>query len=785
MPGKQLHTAITLSGVEGDRFYDTAYEFAQCRNMLMSFMYMGEKGDHWFQKRVKRHPDVRWLIDSGAHTFRTEAAEYHKQFPNGNPDKGVDERYHPKFPNLQWFEDYVRRYRDWLISNKELINLAVNLDIDNIVGLDKQREWDNDIFRPLERAGVPICYVWHESWGYDYWLQMCREHEYVGLPGNLSESDYHRMLKPAIMNGCRVHGFALTKAFVIGRMAFASLDSISWKAGEMYGQTFVWEGSKLRVYDKKQKDQRKRFKSRWIQEGVDWSLLEQDKAEAITQVNAIAWKDYIQYCENRSSRLAYWIKATKAFDDLGDPDNLSGVEMQAFFEQYKFPYKVESESAARQDLKEMRAFCERDPETVFSLDDARIDYWIETFQLTPESDSRPEREATIRDFLYKYFYDISAAQARPRKTKEDLDPNKRYQEREELPPHAAAVEVELDLASGHRYQEGAFFVCLGSKTNVEGNASDGQRDASSEASNPQVEDFDFGSEVEPDTGFTSDLEDRVLRTEATLGVELLFEQLKLRHEADFLKSQKRRVRYQRTLRSKARRLSDRISEIFNKLPETLAEKGRQAAEDAYQQWSRLQDPEQQKQALKAKEIALRPQNRLTPEQARAMGKRGGAPKGNQNARKHGLYSTRMPNLACDNCPHMQVCPQYKQGFVCSYLNEFNQAIEASEGEEPEQSAVQLILIEQIKRARRALLFETFEGGIANKECSRILRDVQSAAQLLHQMKNPVVPPGRDDTGSEATKKSDSPLSRIFGDLGKRPKDAEFSEVETSEDQPQE
>lgn len=778
---KTPYTAIVLSGIEGDRFMETAYNFARCRHMLQSFYYVGEKGSKWFEDRVKKYPDVRFTVDSGAHTFRTESAEYRKQFPGGNPEKGIDDRYHPKFPNLQWFEDYVRRYRDWLLKHKERIDLCVNLDIDNIVGLEKQSEWDQDIFRPLERSGVPVCYVWHESWGFDFWLKMCREHEYVGLPGHLSEADYHKMLKPAIMNGCRVHGFALTKAFVIGRLAFASLDSISWKAGEMFGQTFVFEGTHLRVYDKNQKDQRKRFKRRWTQEGVDWGELEQDKAKAITEVNAIAWRDYIQFCESRSGRLAYWMKSSQAFAELGDPANLSGVEIQGFFDQHKFPYKVESEAAARSDLAEIAAFCARDPEIVFSLPDDRIDYWIALLQLTPENDTRPEREATIRDFFYQHFYDISAAAARPRRTAEDLEPNKRYQERDELPAEAAGVEIELDIEAGHRYSDGAFFVCLRAESNVAEQPGGKELTPPGDDSNAGQDYLVYGPEVEPDTGFMTEVEDRIQRTEATLGVELLFEQHKLRHEADFLKAQRKRVRYQRTLRSKVRAMADRITEIMDRLDEGLAEKCRQAADEAYQQWAKAQSPEDAAAALKSRELALRPQNRLTPEQARAMGQRGGAPRGNQNARKHGLYSTRMPNLACDNCAHIQVCPMYRQGHVCAYLNEFNKAIEVAE-QGPEMTAVELVLVEQVKRARRALLYETFEGGMMNKECSRVLRDVVSAAQLLHQMKNPVSPFGnRLLEGPSAHQQGQEPttMERVFGDL-RKPKDVDYEVVEDEE-----
>lgn len=773
---KDPHTEIFLSGVEGDRFMDTAYHFAECRRVLMSFLYAGNKGSVWFKNRVKKYPDARFMADSGAHTFRTESFEFEKTNPQGNASQGVDPRFHPKFPNLQWFEDYIRRYRDWISQNKELISLCVNLDIDNIVGIEKVLEWDYDIFRPLERQGVPVCYVWHENYGFDFWLKMCREHEYVGLPGHLSESEYQKMLRPAILNGCRVHGFALTKSFVIGRLPFASVDSISWKSGEMYGQTFNFEGSKLRVYDKNQKDQRKRFKAKYVAAGIDWELLEQDKAEQITQVNALAWKDYINYGHFRSERLAYWIKSTKAFDDLGDPNLLSANDILDFYAKCKFPYEQTSEKDTKTDFIEIRAFCGRDPGVVFTLPDDRIDYWISTFGLTPENNSRPEKEAEIRQHLYQFFYSVQADAAKPRSALEDLEPSKRYTNRDELPPIAAAVEVQLDEEVGHRGAEGFFFVCYRPETNAE-ETEHGSKETDSgmltnESGNGSQDTMGY-AQVTLDSGFTESIQDRILRAQALLGLELLFDQLKLKHEALWLKVRRTRIRRQKELLQKARSYSEKITEISDSIGEDVARKMAEAAEAAYEQWKALIDPKKKEEALKKQELALRPQNRITPEQARAMGRRGGAPKGNQNARKHGLYSDRMPNLACDNCPHIQVCPQYRAGHVCAYLNEFNKAIEVSEGESPETAAVSLILVEQVKRARRALLQETLEGGTINREASKVLKDAMSAAQLLHQMKNPSMPFGQKPPIEPPKPSEDGILAKLFGAA----KDAESSVVE--------
>ena len=40
--------------------------------------------------------------------------------------------------------------------------------------------------------------------------------------------------------------------------------------------------------------------------------------------------------------------------------------------------------------------------------------------------------------------------------------------------------------------------------------------------------------------------------------------------------------------------------------------------------------------------------------------------GNQNAKKHGLYSRTPPTLICNTCPNTHTCPYYKPGNLCHF-----------------------------------------------------------------------------------------------------------------------
>jgi len=759
---KPTSTQIILSGVEGERFFDQSYRFAECRFNLMSFLYIGNKGDQWFQARANSKPDVKWMIDSGGHSFRKE-------------------KFCPKWPDIAWFDDFARRYRDWTITNKDKVSLIANLDIDNVVGMQKMIEWDDEIFRPIERSGIPVCYVWHEAYGFDYWMKMCREHEYVGLPGHLTEAEFHKMMRPAMMNGCRVHGFAATKSYILGHVPLATVDSTSWKAGERFGQTFVFESGSLRVFDKNQKDQRKRYKQRWTSMGVDWGMLEQDKAEAITQVCAIAWGDYQKHVDTMSSKLAYWLKTSKLVDDLGEVQRLTKDQISEFYAAHKFPLACTSDAAAQKDLFEIRAFLARDSSLVMSMTDERLDEWLKKLTLTPENPTRNDKEATVRQHLYTFFYKLNAAETLPRLTVDLVEPVSRSLLRGEELRYSPNVDCDLPEELGHPdHADGEFFGLVSPESTSQllltgpGSTPENVVDnLTQQAMNtPSVE-----TEVVADTGFTKSISDRKLRARAVLGVELLLEQFDLKHQADVLRIKNTSKNKQKELRQQASKLSEEVTSISEAVGETVSDQMMRAALDAHQKILSGRNGVNSKESIleadEKRKLALRPQNlRLAenPGLAVAIGKMGGAPAGNQNARKNGLYSRKMPNLACDNCPHIQVCPQYRAGHVCAFLNEYSRQIESLSGESPELTAVRVILEEQIKRATRSLLFETFEGGILNKETSRVMRDVQSAAQLLHQMKNP--PQRSNPFGLPVTQqapavgetKKEGFLSRLFRDM---------------------
>src|SRR3712207_8187470 len=80
------------------------------QTVLMSYQYL-KKSPKVLARRLEKHPNVKVFIDSGAHTFIANEAQYR--------DKP-----------LEFWEEYLEGYTKFLRENKEHIFACADLDID-------------------------------------------------------------------------------------------------------------------------------------------------------------------------------------------------------------------------------------------------------------------------------------------------------------------------------------------------------------------------------------------------------------------------------------------------------------------------------------------------------------------------------------------------------------------------------------------------------------------------------------------------------------------------------
>jgi len=257
-----------FSGTEGDSHFNACVD-AGVTNVLTSFLYLKKRKDFDIVKRRKKaNPHMNWLIDSGAHTFITTKDVYGGW-------------------SITTWEEYLDEYTSWLRDNRKYIAGAVELDIDYLVGPSIVEKWQKQYFLPLVEEGIDICFCWHDERGMDGWEDMCSRFSYVGLPGEFSkEKNFTRYIAIAKKYTTRIHGFAATKQADFRDWPWYSVDSITWKHGEISGVLLDWDERTQKFKQYGDKDKRPLLRQKYIDNGFD--------ADAI--IDDTNYKEVTKYC---------------------------------------------------------------------------------------------------------------------------------------------------------------------------------------------------------------------------------------------------------------------------------------------------------------------------------------------------------------------------------------------------------------------------------------------------------------------------------------------------------
>lgn len=163
-----------------------------------------------------------FLLDSGAFTFMRGTAT----------------------TNL---EEYTKRYADFI--NRNNIQHYFEMDVDVVVGLAKVEKYRGILERETGRRCIP---VWHGSRGKQYYIDMCKEYDYIAIGGIASGEigaryyKYHKLLNElAAKYNCKVHGLGMTASH-LKESGFYSIDSTSWLSGQKYGAAHIFDGSAIK-----------------------------------------------------------------------------------------------------------------------------------------------------------------------------------------------------------------------------------------------------------------------------------------------------------------------------------------------------------------------------------------------------------------------------------------------------------------------------------------------------------------------------------------------------------
>ena len=307
--------SMFYSGVENDTYFNGCYEMG-VRDFLMSYHYLQNS-------RVPLHKKygelgIKIFIDSGAYTYQADPKylEYTKE---------------------DW-EKQIVHYLNWARKNKDIIFAIANLDLENLLGVDVVREWNEKYFEPfMLETGIPVCFIWHPICGEDGWERYCQRYPYVGLSwvaDDGTDLDFAygmNKLKVAEKYNSLVHGMGMTRTSILPKLPFYTVDSTSWKSGFRYGQIAIWNGKKVQLKGKEDFDTKvfpvlRSYTD--IDPPLDEEKIRQFYEPEVLRCNVYAYMKAEDYIQQQLKPLTYWQRPkirTLSEEDL-DSINYPSVE---------------------------------------------------------------------------------------------------------------------------------------------------------------------------------------------------------------------------------------------------------------------------------------------------------------------------------------------------------------------------------------------------------------------------------------------------------------------------
>ncbi|CAB4135793.1 hypothetical protein UFOVP286_59 [uncultured Caudovirales phage] len=161
------------------------------------------------------------------------------------------DKYKKQASSIDW-QKYLVDYSNFVRENR--IKNYVELDLDNVIGLQEVERLRQELEK---RVGWKTMPVWHINRGYDKWLEICRNYDYICfgsfLTDNLSQNKYrtiNKFISDASKCNYKVHGLGMTSMKWLQILKFYSVDSSSWLAGVRYGTVPYFDGKIIKTIKK-------------------------------------------------------------------------------------------------------------------------------------------------------------------------------------------------------------------------------------------------------------------------------------------------------------------------------------------------------------------------------------------------------------------------------------------------------------------------------------------------------------------------------------------------------
>lgn len=202
--------------------------------------------------------------------------------------------------SVREIEEYNQTYQDFVAANADRLTMVTELDAAPL-GVRWVRE-QRDFYEEVLPAGV-FMPIWHPDETTAELDRLACEYERVGIHeaalegvGNLAAKVNNMVTK----YGTQFHALASAKPDDLRAVHFSSAATSSWLSPMKYGETLVWDGTKLHRYPAKYKEQaRKRHRMLFEREGFDADAILADDADEVARFTIWSLQQMAEQVERR------------------------------------------------------------------------------------------------------------------------------------------------------------------------------------------------------------------------------------------------------------------------------------------------------------------------------------------------------------------------------------------------------------------------------------------------------------------------------------------------------
>ncbi len=152
------------------------------------------------------------------------------------------------------------------------------------------------------RAESSCLPIWHPEMGHRALQHMAER--FSGLCVLQSAWDTDKPVTPRVNRLVQaehtyVHGLGVSKAEVLGSVAFGSVSTGSWMSASKYGETQVWDGATLHRFSANDKESRQRYRAHIARSGLDIDKIYADDPDEVCRLAVWSWQQLEEWLSRR------------------------------------------------------------------------------------------------------------------------------------------------------------------------------------------------------------------------------------------------------------------------------------------------------------------------------------------------------------------------------------------------------------------------------------------------------------------------------------------------------